>query len=125
MKRSRFVLATALASSLAIPAIAQDHSGHGSHAAPTASAPADPAATAYKAAMDKMHADMMAVQPSGNADIDFVRGMIPHHQAAVDMAKIQLQFGKDPEIRKLSEEVIAAQEREIKQMQDWLAKNGG
>ncbi|UVK43374.1 DUF305 domain-containing protein [Mesorhizobium sp. AR07] len=80
-----------------------------------------PSTEGYKAAMDKMHADMMASQYTGNADADFVRGMIPHHQGAIDMAKVELANGKDPEIRKLAEAVIAAQEAEIKQMQDWLA----
>ncbi|MER8544284.1 DUF305 domain-containing protein [Mesorhizobium sp. M0684] len=80
-----------------------------------------PSTEGYKAAMDKMHADMMAIEYSGNADVDFARGMIPHHQAAIDMAKIELAKGKDPEIRKLAEAVIAAQQAEIKQMQDWLA----
>jgi uncharacterized protein (DUF305 family) len=47
--------------------------------------------------------------------------MIPHHQAAIDMAKVQLEHGKDPEIRKLSEEIIKAQESEIKQLEAWLA----
>jgi uncharacterized protein (DUF305 family) len=51
--------------------------------------------------------------------------MIPHHQGAVDMARIVLEHGSDPEVKKLAESVIAAQESEIKWMQDWLAKNGG
>ncbi|RWA77561.1 MAG: DUF305 domain-containing protein [Mesorhizobium sp.] len=81
-----------------------------------------PATDGYKAAMDKMHNDMM-IGYTGNADVDFVRGMIPHHQAAIDMAKVVIANGKDPEIRKLAEGVVKAQEAEIKEMQDWLAKH--
>ena len=72
----------------------------------------DPATVASAAAMDKMMADMM-VPYTGDPDIDFARGMIPHHQAAIDMAKIQLEFGTDPGMRELAEAIIAAQESEI------------
>lgn len=78
-------------------------------------------------AFAKANADMhagMDITFTGNADIDFAKGMLPHHQGAIDMAKIALQFGKDAEIRKLAEGVIAAQEGEIKFMREWLKKNG-
>ena len=83
----------------------------------------DPATVASAAAMDKMMADMM-VPYTGDPDIDFARGMIPHHQAAIDMAKMQLEFGKDPEMRKLAEAIIAAQESEIATLKAFLATKG-
>jgi uncharacterized protein (DUF305 family) len=85
----------------------------------------NPATAGYKAAMDKMHTDMMGMAYTGDADADFVRGMIPHHQGAIDMAKVELEHGKDPDMRKLAEAVIKAQETEIKQMQDWLKAHEG
>lgn len=115
--------ALALATAFAGPALAQ-HQGHGGGTMKMDGAGTDSAATkAFKEANAKMHKDM-DVAYSGDADTDFVRGMIPHHQGAIDMAKIVLAHGKDPEIRKLAESVIRDQEKEVAQMREWLKKNG-
>jgi hypothetical protein len=76
--------------------------------------------SALIASMDKMHMAMVAVAPSGNSDVDFVRLMLPHHQAAIDMAKAQLLWGKDPQMRRLAQEIITDQQLEIELMQRWL-----
>lgn len=126
-------LIAAVAIGVTIPATAQQHGGHhGGHSAPRAAAPApaspgaaQPNAAAIKAfeeANAKMHRDM-AVPLSGNPDVDFVRGMIPHHQGAIDMAEIVLKHGKDPQIRKLAREIIKAQKSEIAMMRRWLERN--
>jgi uncharacterized protein (DUF305 family) len=81
---------------------------------------ADPAWSELIASMDKMHMAMGAVARSGNSDVDFVRLMIPHHQAAIDMAKTQLLYGKDPQMRRLAQEIITDQQLEIELMQRWL-----
>jgi uncharacterized protein (DUF305 family) len=108
---------------LAGVALAQQHQGHGAHGAAPATAGDTPATTAYKAANDKMHKDM-GIAFTGDANADFVRGMIPHHQGAIDMAKVMLAHGKDPELKKLATGIIADQEKEIAFMRDWLKKNG-
>jgi uncharacterized protein (DUF305 family) len=127
-----FFVAASLATALSTSAVlAQDntmHQGHDmssmDHSTMDHGAMGDsPSSKAFAEANAKMHKDM-AVPLTGNADVDFVQGMIPHHQGAIDMAKIVLEHGKDPEIRKLAEEVIAAQEGEIAMMKAWLAKNG-
>lgn len=83
--------------------------------------PADSPATAgYKAAMMKM---MMPATPyTGDADVDFMTQMKPHHQAAIDMAKVELANGKDPETKALAQAIITAQEKEISMIDAWLKK---
>jgi len=70
--------------------------------------------------METMHAGMAAVKPSGNEDVDFVNLMLPHHQAAVDMARTELLYGNDPQMRRLAQEIITDQESEIQLMRLWL-----
>lgn len=81
-----------------------------------------PATKAYQAANAKMHKSM-AIKYTGDADKDFAAGMIPHHQGAIDMAKIVLQYGNDPELRKLADEIIAAQNKEIAFLRAWQTRN--
>ncbi|ETD83753.1 CopM family metallochaperone [Rhodobacter capsulatus] len=119
----RFLAVTALGLALALPVAAtaraeQAMEGHSGHAM-TATADAAPSTTAYIDANAKMH-QAMAIDFTGNADVDFVRGMIGHHQGAIDMAKIVLENGADPEVRKLAQNVIAAQTAEIDWMRKWL-----
>ena len=75
----------------------------------------------FKKAMDKMHKDMM-IKSTGNIDKDFLKGMIPHHQGAIDMAEELIKKTKDPELKSFAEKIIKDQRAEIKQMQDWLKK---
>lgn len=119
MSARKLLIAPALMLVLAGPATAQDahHGAHSSTSANTAST------EAFETANVKMHSDM-AIDYTGNADVDFVRSMIPHHQGAIDMARVELEHGKDPELRKLAEEVIKAQEKEITDMRQWLEVNG-
>lgn len=98
------------------PMAGMDHSNM--NMAP-ASAPAS--TKAYEVAMAKMMKDM-AIPYTGKPDVDFVQGMMPHHQGAIDMAKVALQYGKDSEIKSLAGNVIEAQEDEIAFMKSWLGK---
>lgn len=86
-------------------------------------APGDAASTKdFKSADMKMMHDM-AVPYTGNADIDFRAKMIPHHQGAIDMAKVALAHAKDETTKALAAQIIKDQEREIAEMREWLSKN--
>jgi uncharacterized protein (DUF305 family) len=74
-------------------------------------------------AMDKMHAEIASIKPTGDNDADFVRFMLPHHQAALDMAKAELTYGTDPQMRRLAQEIITDQQSEIELMQLWLKQH--
>ena len=119
---SVFVLVAAIA-----PALAQESGDmaapHQMEAVIILPDSASDATRAYIEAMNTMHAGMMMAF-TGDPDVDFIKGMIPHHQGAVDAAKVELQYGTDPEARAFAEKVIAAQEAEIKWMTEWLAARG-
>jgi uncharacterized protein (DUF305 family) len=72
--------------------------------------------------MNRMDTGMKSAPMNGNSDHDFVTMMMPHHQGAIDMAKTELIYGKDPVIRRLAEEIIVDQQSEIQAMQLWLSK---
>jgi uncharacterized protein (DUF305 family) len=125
MRTRSLVLAAALT---ALPALAWAqgaHGGHSGHSTPaqTAQTPSAPSTQGYRQANETMHRNM-DITFSGDSDVDFVRSMIPHHQGAIDMAKVALQHTSDEQIRKWATEVIREQDREIAEMQTWLKKKG-
>ena len=123
----RKAIAAAFAATLlaASPSLAQTtgHAamGHGAMTAPKGDQ--GPSSQAFARANADMHT-AMDIEFSGDADVDFARGMIAHHEGAVAMARVLLEHGKDPEMRELAEKIIAAQQPEIDQMNAWLKKMG-
>jgi uncharacterized protein (DUF305 family) len=95
-----------------------NHGGHGAQTQPGTDS-TSPSTKAYEMANERMHREMM-IQFTGDADKDFIAGMIPHHRGAVDMAAILLKFGKNPRVRELAEQIIREQEKEIILMEELL-----
>ena len=125
MQRSIRILAIAVATAFlgAGAAIAEQPAASAKPPAsatmPVVSSPAD---QTMMQGMKKMQADMAAAPVTGNTDKDFVAMMLPHHQGAVDMAKVELQYGRNPAMRKLARDIVAAQDREIALMRAWQSK---
>lgn len=65
----------------------------------------------------------MSMSKTGNADVDFIRSMIPHHQMALEMAQAELKNGKDAAAKDMAQNIIDAQKREIATMQTWLKEH--
>jgi len=85
------------------------------------STPMTPMLKDYTESMTKMHEEMMIGMSYNDPDVAFAQGMLGHHIGAVDMAEIELRYGTDEEMRQLAQEIIEAQQPEIKQMKAWLA----
>jgi uncharacterized protein (DUF305 family) len=85
----------------------------------------DPAWPELQHSMESMHEALSSLKSTGNNDEDFVQLMLPHHQAAIDMAKVELMHGRDPQMRRLAQEIITDQESEIELMQLWLRQHNG
>ena len=116
MLTKKTILAATMAALLTTPAIAQSSMDHSAHAeGPMAD---------YMATMDTMMESMNGMTSSGKADDDFLLMMIPHHQSAMDMAKVELEQGKDHETQEMAEKIIAAQEQEIAEMKSMLERLG-
>ena len=109
-----FAISALVGAVMTMPAVAQMK--HGSTAD-------TPAAKANMQAHQKMMDAMNGMHPTGDADKDFVMMMIPHHQGAIDMAEVELKYGKDPELKAMAEKIIADQKREIDEMEKWQSAN--
>ena len=117
-KTCRFAILLVLIPIVTLAAWRQDSHSHGGKTT------AESQWSELVGSMGKMHAAMASVEPSGDGDVDFVNLMLPHHQAAIDMAKTQLMYGKDPQMRRLAQEIVTDQQSEIELMRLWLKQHG-
>jgi uncharacterized protein (DUF305 family) len=127
----RLILIATLIMLAAVAMLTQKHAAHSA----TSTVPLPTAPTEFTASTDKtfdqlmgdamsvMHKGMHSAPYTGDPDRDFVTMMIPHHQGAIDMAKALLLYGKDPQMRRLAQEIITDQQSEIQLMQFWLKQH--
>jgi hypothetical protein len=123
MRAVVFLVAAGLLAASAGLARAQGHAAHAGHGAPSDAGAPTLATREFKAAHERMMRNM-ALPYTGDPDADFRIQMIPHHQGAIDMARVALRHAKDPWTRQLAEAVIVEQQREIAEMQAWLHRRG-
>jgi len=109
---------------LATPAFSQPMPGMSANQGAPGPITDSPATAANRRASEKMMAGM-DTPSTGDPDRDFVAGMLPHHQGAIDMAKVELQYGHDPALQKLAREIVAAQDKEVAFMRRWQMQHGG
>lgn len=110
----------ALGAGMLHPASAQQAAAHG-HSAANQAAPAG-GGMDMKTMMKDMNDKMSSMPMTGNPDIDFAMMMRIHHQGAIDMAQAELRDGKAPQMRKMANEIISAQKKEIAEIDKFLAK---
>jgi len=103
---------------LSLPAISAEHSEM-----KMSDMGASASSQAYMSGMKDMHEKMMTAVKDPDPDKAFAKGMIAHHEGAIAMAETELKYGKDPEMRKLAEDIIKAQKLEIEQMNKWLGSH--
>lgn len=118
MDKNACVFALALVLTCSVLLRARQHPSHGDGVQDGGAAWAE-----LQGSMRKMHSEMSSSEPSGNNDVDFVALMLPHHQAAIEMAKTELLRGSDPQMRRLAQEIITDQQSEIDLMKRWLKQH--
>ena len=122
--RRRIVLTSILVTSIAGSAFAQSVH-HGDPTFGQDNSADSTFASQMMQAMDRMNSGMAAARPTGDPDRDFAAMMIPHHQGAIDMAKVELIYGRDPVLRRLAQGIIVEQQQEIELMQRSLSERRG
>src|SRR5262245_8697114 len=113
--RRKIALTLMLVASIASIALAQSH--HDDANSDRTNSTDSTFALQMMQAMDRMDSGMMAAKLTDDPDRDFAAMMIPHHQGAIDMAKVELIYGRDPVLRRLAEGIIVEQQQEIELMQ--------
>ena len=84
----------------------------------------NPATKAYEQSMTAMHDTMQTMKPMNDPNMDFVMMMKPHHQAAVEMAETYLKYGTAPILKKMAQDIVSSQKKEIGAMDAWETKHG-